>query len=66
MDGNSLYSAESLSQAGDDLSICGGTSHFGSGTLGLFKPLAEKNIISNSVHLYQKLQEQGHNLGKMI
>ncbi|XP_054278632.1 pyruvate dehydrogenase phosphatase regulatory subunit, mitochondrial-like [Macrosteles quadrilineatus] len=43
-------------------SICGGTSHFGSGTLGLFKPLAEKNIIWNSVHLYQKLQDDGYNL----
>lgn len=47
----------------DQGSICSGTSHFGSGTLGLFKPIAEKNIILSSMKLYRQLEESGHNIG---
>nr|XP_018910548.1 PREDICTED: pyruvate dehydrogenase phosphatase regulatory subunit, mitochondrial-like isoform X2 [Bemisia tabaci] len=47
----------------DQGSICGGTSNFGSGTLGLFKPIDERHIISNSIKLYRQLQEMGHDIG---
>ena len=43
--------------------IGSGTSHFGSGTLGLFKPIANRNIIWYSIKLYQKLQGMGYELG---
>ncbi|CAK9801517.1 Pyruvate dehydrogenase phosphatase regulatory subunit, mitochondrial [Anthophora plagiata] len=43
--------------------IGSGTSHFGSGTLGLFKPISHKNLISYSIKLYQQLQEMGYNIG---
>lgn len=42
--------------------IGSGTSHFGSGTLGLFKPIAHRNLIWYSIKLYQHLQESGHDL----
>lgn len=42
--------------------IGSGTSHFGSGTIGLFKPTSHKNLISYSVKLYQQLQEMGYNI----
>ncbi|XP_075216546.1 pyruvate dehydrogenase phosphatase regulatory subunit, mitochondrial-like isoform X2 [Lycorma delicatula] len=44
-------------------SLCSGTSYFGSGTLGLFKPIAERNIIMYSIKLYQQLQEKGYDIG---
>ncbi|XP_043508700.1 pyruvate dehydrogenase phosphatase regulatory subunit, mitochondrial-like isoform X2 [Frieseomelitta varia] len=40
-----------------------GTSHFGSGTLGLFKPISHRNLISYSIKLYQQLQEMGYDIG---
>ncbi|KAK2577534.1 hypothetical protein KPH14_003619 [Odynerus spinipes] len=40
-----------------------GTSHFGSGTLGLFKPISHRNLISYSIKLYRQLQEMGHDIG---
>ncbi|ETN67554.1 nad dehydrogenase [Anopheles darlingi] len=43
--------------------IGSGTSHFGSGTIGLFKPTPERNIVEESLKLYQKLQQQGHAIG---
>ncbi|XP_058799373.1 pyruvate dehydrogenase phosphatase regulatory subunit, mitochondrial-like [Phymastichus coffea] len=43
--------------------IGNGSSHFGSGTLGLFKPLSHRNIISYSIKLYQQLQEMGYDIG---
>ncbi|XP_071445537.1 pyruvate dehydrogenase phosphatase regulatory subunit, mitochondrial-like isoform X1 [Hetaerina americana] len=43
-------------------SIGQGTSLFGSGTLGLFKPSAERNLISYSIKLYQSLQDHGYNI----
>ena len=42
---------------------CEGTSHFGSGTLGLFKPIEERNIILYSIKLYRKLQAKGFDIG---
>lgn len=42
---------------------CGGTSHFGSGTLGLFKPIAERNIIMYSIKLYRQLEAKGYDIG---
>lgn len=43
--------------------IGSGTSRFGSGTLGLFKPIAHRNLIWYSIQLYKQLQEMGHDLG---
>nr|XP_022914897.1 pyruvate dehydrogenase phosphatase regulatory subunit, mitochondrial-like isoform X1 [Onthophagus taurus] len=43
--------------------IGSGTSHFGSGTLGLFKPISHCNIIWYSIKLYKTLQENGYDLG---
>ncbi|KOC68604.1 Pyruvate dehydrogenase phosphatase regulatory subunit, mitochondrial [Habropoda laboriosa] len=43
--------------------IGSGTSHFGSGTLGLFKPISHRNLISYSIKLYQQLQEMGYDIG---
>lgn len=43
--------------------IGAGTSHFGSGTLGLFKPIAHRNLISYSIKLYRQLQEMGYEIG---
>lgn len=43
--------------------IGSGSSHFGSGTLGLFKPISRRNLISYSIKLYQQLQEMGHDIG---
>lgn len=40
-----------------------GTSHNGSGVLGLFKPSSERQIVTYSVNLIKALQEDGHNLG---
>ncbi|XP_053988034.1 pyruvate dehydrogenase phosphatase regulatory subunit, mitochondrial-like isoform X1 [Hylaeus volcanicus] len=40
-----------------------GTSHFGSGTLGLFKPISHRNLISYSIKLYQQLHEMGYDIG---
>ncbi|XP_050540511.1 pyruvate dehydrogenase phosphatase regulatory subunit, mitochondrial-like isoform X2 [Daktulosphaira vitifoliae] len=42
---------------------CGGTSHFGSGTLGLFKPIAERNMIMYSIKLYRQLEAKGYDIG---
>uniref|UniRef100_A0A182T452 Pyruvate dehydrogenase phosphatase regulatory subunit, mitochondrial n=1 Tax=Anopheles maculatus TaxID=74869 RepID=A0A182T452_9DIPT len=47
----------------DQSKVGSGTSHFGSGTIGLFKPTPERNIIVESLKLYQKLHEQGHDIG---
>lgn len=43
--------------------IGSGTSHFGSGTLGLLKPTAMRNIIKYSIDLYQKMQKMGYEIG---
>ncbi|XP_015598791.1 pyruvate dehydrogenase phosphatase regulatory subunit, mitochondrial [Cephus cinctus] len=43
--------------------IGSGTSHFGSGTLGLFKPISHRNLISYSIKLYRQLQEMGYDIG---
>ncbi|XP_069681446.1 pyruvate dehydrogenase phosphatase regulatory subunit, mitochondrial-like [Periplaneta americana] len=43
--------------------IGSGTSHFGSGTLGLFKPIAERNLIMYSIKLYRRLHELGYDIG---
>ncbi|XP_044741154.1 pyruvate dehydrogenase phosphatase regulatory subunit, mitochondrial-like [Chrysoperla carnea] len=43
--------------------IGSGTSHFGSGTLGLFKPIADRNLILYSIKLYNKLQKMGYDIG---
>ncbi|XP_076174249.1 pyruvate dehydrogenase phosphatase regulatory subunit, mitochondrial-like [Ptiloglossa arizonensis] len=43
--------------------IGSGTSHFGSGILGLLKPISHRNLISYSIKLYQQLQEMGYNIG---
>jgi hypothetical protein len=45
---------------------CGGTSHFGSGTLGLFKPIAERNIIMYSIKLYRQLEAKGYDIGMLL
>ncbi|KAJ8968469.1 hypothetical protein NQ314_002287 [Rhamnusium bicolor] len=42
--------------------IGSGTSHFGSGTLGLFKPIAHRNLIWYSIKLYQELQQMGYDI----
>ncbi|EZA58771.1 hypothetical protein DMN91_009213 [Ooceraea biroi] len=43
--------------------IGSGSSHFGSGTLGLFKPISRRNLITYSIKLYQQLHEMGHDIG---
>lgn len=43
--------------------ISSGTSRFGSGTLGLFKPIAHRNIILYSIKLYNELAEMGYDIG---
>uniref|UniRef100_A0A182VRX4 Pyruvate dehydrogenase phosphatase regulatory subunit, mitochondrial n=1 Tax=Anopheles minimus TaxID=112268 RepID=A0A182VRX4_9DIPT len=47
----------------DQSKVGSGTSHFGSGTIGLFKPTPERNIVVESLKLYQKLHERGHDIG---
>ncbi|XP_055641737.1 pyruvate dehydrogenase phosphatase regulatory subunit, mitochondrial-like isoform X2 [Toxorhynchites rutilus septentrionalis] len=47
----------------DQNRIGSGTSDFGSGTIGLFKPTPERNIIMESVKLYDRLQNTGYNVG---
>lgn len=47
----------------DQSKIGSGTSHNGSGVLGLFKPSSERQIVTYSVNLIKALQEEGHNLG---
>lgn len=47
----------------DQNEIGSGTSHSGSGVLGLFKPSSERQIVTYSVNLIKTLQEQGYNLG---
>ncbi|XP_066258904.1 pyruvate dehydrogenase phosphatase regulatory subunit, mitochondrial-like isoform X1 [Euwallacea similis] len=42
--------------------IGSGTSHFGSGTLGLFKPISHRNVIWYSINLYKKLQNMGYDV----
>lgn len=44
-------------------SIGSGTSHFGSGVLGLFKPISHRNMIWYSLKLYQELQDKGFDIG---
>lgn len=43
--------------------VCSGTSHFGSGTLGMFKPISHRNLVWYSIRLYKKLQDMGHDIG---
>ncbi|XP_029676057.1 pyruvate dehydrogenase phosphatase regulatory subunit, mitochondrial-like [Formica exsecta] len=43
--------------------IGSGSSHFGSGTLGLFKSISRRNLIAYSIKLYQQLQDMGYNIG---
>lgn len=40
-----------------------GSSNFGSGTLGLFKPIAMRNLIKASIRLYRQLHEMGFDIG---
>lgn len=47
----------------DQNKIGSGTSRFGSGTLGLFKPIAHRNLIWYSIKLYKELQELGYDIG---
>ncbi|XP_055609553.1 pyruvate dehydrogenase phosphatase regulatory subunit, mitochondrial-like isoform X2 [Uranotaenia lowii] len=47
----------------DQHKVGSGTSEFGSGTIGLFKPTPEKNIILESVKLYERLERAGHSVG---
>ncbi|XP_017770597.1 PREDICTED: pyruvate dehydrogenase phosphatase regulatory subunit, mitochondrial-like [Nicrophorus vespilloides] len=42
--------------------IGSGSSHFGSGTLGLFKPIADRDLIWYSIKLYQELQQKGYDI----
>lgn len=42
--------------------IGSGTSHFGSGVLGLFKPLAHSKLIKYSINLYQQLKDMGYDI----
>ncbi|CAG9816816.1 unnamed protein product [Phaedon cochleariae] len=42
--------------------IGSGTSTFGSGTLGLLKPTAHRNLIWYSIKLYHELQQKGYDL----
>ncbi|XP_068247209.1 pyruvate dehydrogenase phosphatase regulatory subunit, mitochondrial-like isoform X2 [Palaemon carinicauda] len=46
----------------DQYEIGSGTSHNGSGVLGLFKPSSERHFVSYSVSLIKSLQDQGYNL----
>ncbi|XP_049762224.1 pyruvate dehydrogenase phosphatase regulatory subunit, mitochondrial-like [Schistocerca cancellata] len=43
--------------------IGSGTSSFGSGTLGLFKPMADRHLIMYSIKLYRQLEELGYDIG---
>lgn len=43
--------------------IGSGSSHFGSGILGLFKPIAHRNVIWYSISLYKELQNMGYDVG---
>lgn len=56
----SLLNCEFCFRIGD------GTSHFGSGTIGLFKPIAERNIILYSIKLYRQLQAKGFDIGEEL
>ncbi|XP_045601946.2 pyruvate dehydrogenase phosphatase regulatory subunit, mitochondrial isoform X1 [Procambarus clarkii] len=40
-----------------------GTSHTGSGVLGVFKPSAERQFVTYSVSLIKRFQDEGHDLG---
>lgn len=43
--------------------IGSGSSSFGSGILGMFKPTAVRNLIKSSIELYQHLENKGFNIG---
>ena len=43
--------------------IADGTSKYGSGMLGLFRPQHERKIVQYCIDLYQNLQEEGYDLG---
>merc|ERR1719154_241974 len=43
--------------------VADGTSKYGSGMLGLFRPQHERKIVQYCIDLYQSLQEQGYDLG---
>ena len=47
----------------DKGSVADGTSKYGSGMLGLFRPQHERNIVQYCIDLYQQLQEEGYDLG---
>jgi len=47
----------------DKGSVADGTSKYGSGMLGLFRPQHERKIVQYCIDLYQSLQEQGYDLG---
>ena len=47
----------------DKGNIADGTSKYGSGMLGLFRPQHERNIVQYCIDLYQQLQEEGYDLG---
>ncbi|CAG9759384.1 unnamed protein product [Ceutorhynchus assimilis] len=42
--------------------IGSGTSHFGSGILGLLKPISHRNVIWYSINLYKNIQNMGYNV----
>ena len=43
--------------------IADGTSKYGSGMLGLFRPQHERKIVQYCIDLYQALEEEGYDLG---
>ena len=43
--------------------IADGTSKYGSGMLGLFRPQHERKIVQYCIDLYQSLEEEGYDLG---
>merc|ERR1719167_877157 len=47
----------------DKGNVADGTSKYGSGMLGLFRPQHERKIVQYCIDLYQSLQEQGYDLG---
>ena len=47
----------------DKGNVADGTSKYGSGMLGLFRPQHERNIVQYCIDLYQALQEEGYDLG---
>lgn len=43
--------------------INSGTSNYGTGLIGLFKPIAMRKIIMESLNMYKDLEKMGYNIG---